>query len=386
MASSENPFAFGHYVEGDFFTDRTEDAKRLLSNLTHGINTILISPRRWGKSSLVRKVIASSKYTHPDVRFVMVDIFACKSEYEFYKMLASAVMKQTSSKIDELVELGKRFLSNISPKFSFGSDPMTDFSVSFEWSPKDGTEEEILQLPEKIAKEKGIRIVVCIDEFQQIMEFQDPLTFQKKLRTVWQQHQQTTYCLYGSKRHMMLKMFHDTNCPFYRFGELMFLQKISRKDWISFICHRFEITGKHITENQAEQIYELTEGISTYVQNLSWIVWYKAESAVQNKHIEEALNDLIAQNRVFFQRDIESLTGLQKNFLVAMANGVTSGFTKQNTILKYNLVNSANIQLAKKSLSTKEFIDYDETSIQFNDPIFKLWIERNIKVISILDI
>ena len=54
MASSENPFAFGHYVEGDFFTDRTEDAKRLLSNLTHGINTILISPRRWGKSSLVK--------------------------------------------------------------------------------------------------------------------------------------------------------------------------------------------------------------------------------------------------------------------------------------------------------------------------------------------
>lgn len=385
MAINDNPFAFGHYVEGDFFTDRVEDARRLESNLTHGINTILISPRRWGKSSLVRKVIENSKTTRSDVRFALVDIFACKSEYEFYRMLASAVVKQTSSKIEEWVELAKRFLSNISPKFSFGSDPMNDFSISFEWNPKDGTEEEILRLPEKIAREKGIRVVVCIDEFQQIMEFDDPITFQKKLRTAWQQQQQTTYCLFGSKRHMMLKMFNGPDRPFYKFGDMIFLQKIPKEYWIRFICQRFEETGKHITEEQAGRICDITEGISSYVQHLSWIVWYKASPVVQNKDISEAVDELLAQNRVFFQRDMEQLTGLQKNFLVAMANGVSEGFTKQSVIRKYNLGNSSNIQVAKNSLSTKEFIDYDETFIQFNDPMFKLWIKRNMKVISILE-
>ena len=150
MMIIENPFVFGRAAEGTYFTDRTEDAKRLSANLTHSINTILISPRRWGKTSLVKKVI--SETDRPDIKFVFIDIFDCKSEYDFYHSFANEIVKQTSSKIDEWVETAKTFLSNISPKFSFGTDPMNDFSLSFEWSPKDNTEKEILQLPQKIAQ------------------------------------------------------------------------------------------------------------------------------------------------------------------------------------------------------------------------------------------
>ena len=137
----ENPFVFGKSDEGTYFTDRAEDAKRLHANLTHGINTIIISPRRWGKTSLVKKVI--EEIDRSDIKPVFIEIFQCKSEYEFYHAFASAVIKQTSSKLDEWVETAKTFLSNISPKFSFGSDPMNDFSLSFEWSPKDDTESDI---------------------------------------------------------------------------------------------------------------------------------------------------------------------------------------------------------------------------------------------------
>ena len=78
----ENPFVFGKAAEGSYFTDRKEDARRLTANLTHGINTILISPRRWGKTSLVKKVI--SDIDSPDIKIVFVDVFQCKSESEFY--------------------------------------------------------------------------------------------------------------------------------------------------------------------------------------------------------------------------------------------------------------------------------------------------------------
>ena len=123
----ENPFVFGRAAEGPYFTDRNEDAKRLNANLTHGINTILISPRRWGKTSLVKKVIEGIH--HKDVKIVFVDIFQCKSEYEFCRTFATAIIKQTSSKLDEWVEFAKTLLSNVSPKFSFGSDPLNDFSI-----------------------------------------------------------------------------------------------------------------------------------------------------------------------------------------------------------------------------------------------------------------
>ena len=128
--ASVNPFLFGKAVVGDYFTDRQEDAKRLTSNLTHGINTIIISPRRWGKTSLVKKVI--SEFDHSSIKPIFIDIFQCKSEYEFYHAFANAVIKQTSSKIDEWVEMAKQFLSRISPKFSFGPDPMNDFTFFFD--------------------------------------------------------------------------------------------------------------------------------------------------------------------------------------------------------------------------------------------------------------
>ena len=370
----ENPFVFGRAAEGPYFTDRNEDAKRLNANLTHGINTILISPRRWGKTSLVKKVIEGIH--HKDVKIVFVDIFQCKSEYEFCRTFATAIIKQTSSKLDEWVEFAKTLLSNVSPKFSFGSDPLNDFSISFEWNPKDDTEIEILKLPERIATKKGLRLIICLDEFQQIAEFTDSVSFQRKMRSVWQHQQQITYCMFGSKKHLMENIFNDKSMPFYKFGDMMFLKKIPTTEWVPFICAKFSETGKVITEQQAARICEVTENLSSYVQHLSWLVWYKAEKVVQNKMVEDAINDLLEQNKVFFQREIEQLTEHQMNFLIALANGVTTGFSRKEVINKYRLESSANIQSIKKSLIKKDLIDVDGQTVNFDDSLFKLWIKR----------
>ena len=370
----ENPFVFGRAAEGRYFTDRIEDARRLSANLTHGINTILISPRRWGKTSLVKKVINETDCS--DSKFVFIDIFDCKSEYDFYHSFANEIVKQTSSKIDEWVETAKSFLSNISPKFSFGTDPMNDFSLSFEWSPKDNTEKEILQLPQKIAQKKNLRLIVCLDEFQQIADFSDSITFQKKLRSVWQHQQEVTYCMFGSKKHLMENIFNEKSMPFYKFGDMMFLKKIPTEEWVPFVCDKFRETGKTISEEQVSKICELTENLSSYVQHLAWIVWYKSDKVVRNKDIDDAVNDLLEQNKVFFQREVEQLSEFQLNFLKALANGVSSGFSRKEIIKKYRLESSANVQSVKKSLLKKGIIDIDEQTVTFDDSIFKLWMQR----------
>lgn len=370
----KNPFVFGKAVEGVYFTDRTEDAKRLSANLTHGINTVLISPRRWGKTSLVKKVMG--EMDNREIIPVFIDVFQCKSEYEFYHAFATAVVRQTSSKLDEWVETVKMFLANISPKFSFGSDPMNDFTLSFEWSPKDDTELDILQLPEKIAQKKGVRIVVCIDEFQQVADFSDSLKFQKKLRSVWQHQQNVTYCMFGSKKHLMENIFNDKGMPFYKFGDMMFLKKIPTDEWVAFICAKFRETGKVISEEQATRICEATENLSSYVQHLAWVVWYKSDKVVANKDVSDAIDDLLEQNKVFFQREVEQLSEHQLNFLRALANGVTSGFSRKEVIKKYRLESSANIQSVKKALLKKDLIDIDGQELSFNDSLFKLWLKH----------
>lgn len=371
---TENPFVFGKAVEGSYFTDREEDAKRLTANLTHGINTTLISPRRWGKTSLVKKVISEIK--RPDIKTVFIDIFQCKTEYEFYRTFSTAVIKQTSSKLEEWVEMAKAFLSHIAPKFSFGTDPLNDFSLSFEWESKDGTEQEILQLPEKIAQKKGIRLVVCLDEFQQISSFAGSANFQKKIRSVWQHQQNVTYCMFGSKKHLLENIFNDKSMPFYKFGDIMFLKKIPTEEWISFIRGKFESTGKSISTAQIVKICEATENLSSYVQHLAWIVWYKSDKEVSDKNVEDAIDDLLEQNKAFFQRECEQLSDFQLNFLRALSHGITTGFSRKEVIDKYRLESSANVQSIKKALQKKDLIQIDGQEVSFNDSLFKLWLSR----------
>ena len=161
MIMENKPFVFGVATSGDNFTDRKKETARLLSNFRHGVNTVLISPRRWGKTSLVRKVCRLAQ--SDTLKVVYLDIFSCRSEREFYDAFASAVLKQTSSKLEEWMENARLFLSRISPKISLGAEPMTDFSISLELNPKADDVDDILQLPEKIAQKKGIDVVVCID-------------------------------------------------------------------------------------------------------------------------------------------------------------------------------------------------------------------------------
>lgn len=371
---TENPFVFGKAAEGTYFTDRKEDAKRLMTNLTHGINTILISPRRWGKTSLVKKVMSDNR--SPLHKQVFVDVFQCKSEFDFYQTFMTAVIKQTSSKIDEWIEMAKTFLSSISPKFTFGPDPMSDFSITFDWNPKSNAIEEILQLTERIAEKKNVHLIIYIDEFQQVAEFSDTTTFQKKLRSVWQHQQQVTYCMFGSKRHLMEHIFNSKSMPFYKFGDMIFLKKIPASEWVPFICTKFHDSGKLISEELALKICGISDNLSSYVQHLSWIVWYKSGDVVTEDDITNATDDLLEQNKVFFQREVEQLTELQMNFLHALADGVSTGLTTKEILKKYRLESSANVQVIKKALQKKDIIDIDGSQISFDDPLFKLWISR----------
>lgn len=333
---------------------------------------------RWGKTSLVKKVC---KLAESDNRkIVYLDIFSCRTEQDFYKAFATAVLKQTSSRLDEWIENTKLFLSRISPKISMGTDPLNDFSISFELNPKDDSETDILKLPEKITKEKGIQIVVCIDEFQQISEFEDSKTFQKKLRTAWQHMESVSFCLFGSKKHLMNTLFEKKNLPFYKFGDVMYLPTISTKDWILYIRERFNATGKQISEELAGKVCTAVENHSSYVQQLAWLLWIHTDKTATDSEFNAALEDLLDQNSILFQRETENLSAYQINFLKALANGVSNGFSSQHILQQYRLGSSANITRLKTALQQKELIEIENGNIYIADPVFKLWFKKEIPV------
>jgi len=368
------PFIFGKATSGDNFTDREKESSRLLSNFNNGINTILISPRRWGKTSLVKKVCKSVQ--SDKLKVVYIDIFSCRSDREFYDALASATLKQTFSKFEEMIENARIFLSRINPKFTIGPDPMSDFSVSLALNEKSSDVDEILQLPEKIAQRKGLSIVVCIDEFQQIAEFKDSKTFQKRLRSVWQLQKAVSYCLFGSKKHLMNELFEKKSLPFYKFGDVIFLSKISTEDWISYICERFESTGKHISKELAERICMAVENHSSYVQQLAWLLWVHTQKEATEQDFMEAHQDLIDQNRALFEKQTERLSTYQMNFLRALVDGIHNEFTTQEVLQKYQLGSSANVSIVKQALTKKELIETEDKKIYLADPVMRLWLKQ----------
>ncbi|HSZ25226.1 MAG TPA: ATP-binding protein [Cytophagaceae bacterium] len=369
------PFIYGKIATGQDFTNRIKETKKLLSNFSSLTNTILISPRRWGKSSLVMGAAAKMAVKDKKVKFCFIDLYNVKSEEEFYQLLSQEVLKVTSGKMEEAINSTKKFLSQFIPKLSFGSDALQELTLGLNWSEVSKQPDEILDLAEKLAKEKKMRIIICIDEFQNIASFNNPLAFQKKLRAHWQKHQSTSYCLYGSRRHMMMEVFASTSMPFYKFGEIIMLEKITVTDWIPFLRNRFTQTGKQIDPDTAAYLAELVDCHSYYVQQLAQQSWFRTTKKCTKKIVAEAHDELLRQMSLLFQTQTDGLTSTQTNFLKALLEKVTQPSSKEN-LLKYNLGTSANVIRIKEALLNKEIIDTQEERIYFMDPVYECWLRK----------
>lgn len=369
-----NLFVFGKTVSGNAFTDREKDTAKLVSNFQYGVNTFLLSPRRWGKTSLVKK--AKSVAENNKLKIVYVDVHLCRSREEFCERFASAVLTQTANKMEEWVENAKTFLTRFSFGVNASADPSSEMTLKLQIMPQEQSMEDLLQLPERIAKRKKINVVVCIDEFQQIGFFPNSSQFQTELRSVWQHHELTSYCLFGSKKHMMETFFDDSSKPFYKFGDIIYLQRIPVEYWVKYITDKFNHEGKNITAKQTTWIVDQVEGNSSYVQQLSWYVFQRTTKEVDNNILAEALTELVEQCVDVFEARTESLTAYQMNFLRCIADGNHTGLSSAKNISKYNLGSSSNVVIIKKSLLEKDLISVEKKEIFLSDPVMGIWLKR----------
>ncbi len=309
------------------------------------------------------------------LRFCFIDLFNIRTEEEFYEALATTVIKSSSNKWEQWVENAKKYFQRLTPRFNIGSDPTTDFSLSLDWAEVRKNPDEILDLPEQISRDKKLRIVICIDEFQNISFFRDPLQFQKKIRSHWQRHQETAYVIYGSKRHMMTEIFNHPSMPLYKFGDTIMLEKIQSSYWVSHIQNEFMRTGKTISEDLAGRVSLLMEDHPYFVQQLAYEVWNLTDHHCNEEVVEQALTDLLTKNTILYLRDLDNLTNMQINFLKALCKDVRQ-FSASTVLAEYRLGTSGNVNRIKTALVSKEIIDIFPGKIDFLDPLYKIWFKR----------
>lgn len=367
-------FIFGKPVEGNFFTDREAEAKRLAANFMGGVSTFLLSPRRWGKTSLIKKVM--TQVQSDELKVVFVDVFKCKSPIDFAETVASAVLSQTATKTEEFLENAKAFLGRINFGVNLSPDPLSAVDIKLGLSDDRSDISNALSMPERIAQKKNVRLLVCIDEFQQIGEFPDTETFQKELRTIWQHQANVTYCLFGSKKHMMETLFDTPEKAFFKFGDIIYLKTIPFGYWYEYISKRFEGAGKKITEEQIRHICETVQYHSSYVQQLCWYVYLSSSGVVTEEDINYGIEELICQNSSLFESWTENLVANQMRLLRAVADGLHDGLSSADVIRRYRLVSSANVVAVKKSLLDKNLLYSDNGKLYLTDPVMGMWLKR----------
>ena len=374
MAKRNSPFLIGKTATGGTFIDRTWERERLAINFRSGINSILISPRRWGKSSLVKQVALDMK-KEPKIRFAFMDLFHVRSEEEFLERMAEAVFKALAGTLEERMRDVKTFIRGVIPQVGFGADSQSEFTLKLSWPDGQRNIQELLDMPERMAKSKKVRLVLCIDEFQNIAQLPDPKGFQKVLRASWQHHQHVCHVIYGSKRHMMLDIFTKSNMPFYKFGDVTFLNKIPSTDWVTFILKRFAGTKKKITPEAANWIVDEMESHSHHVQLLSHACWTLTSDLCDLQLAKQALEDLMDQHDPLYHRLVDDLSTPQLNYLRALLNGVERMYSAE-TLRTYGLGTSGNVKRVINALEQKEILDFVGTNSTWIDPMFRHWLEK----------
>ncbi len=196
------------------------------------------------------------------------------------------------------------------------------------------------------------------------------------MRGIWQLQNNASYCLFGSKKHLLANLFQSKKMPFYQFGDILFLQSIPTEDWIPFIREKFEEKGMGISDAIIEKICSTVQNQSSYVQQLAWNVMLNTTKKADEATLETAIEDLLNQNSLLFLKQIESLTAYQMNFLKAVAKGTHTDFTSKEVLSTYDLGSKSNVSRIKAVLAQKELIEKAPDGTVLIDPVFELWFAK----------
>ena len=376
----KNPFYYGQEVSGEYFTDRGQEIKTLLADLRRGQNVIIFSPRRYGKTSLIKKVLAILEKQR--ILVFYVNLYAATTKRKFIDIYAQAVARGARGKIQTVVDSLKIILPRLIPKVVIKGEGTMDFEFDYGRKVESLSPilEDLYESIEKYAKAKKRRAVVVFDEFQEILNLEDD-EIERTMRSSVQSHKDTTYVFMGSKRHLIEKLFEDANRPFYKSGRLFPLGKISKDDFAAFMREKFSVGRINLSTEIIAQILNISECHPFYTQMLCSVIWDRCsgKKSITEEDVLQAAEELIAREAEIYFNIWDSLVMKQRLFLEAMVLGDGNGnIFSQEFCRKYELGAPSNVQKMVKSLIKKGLIEKENGRLIISDIFFKQWISKTI--------
>ena len=368
-----NPFQFGKVVRDKQFCNRQRELRDLISAIKSGNSLWLYSPRRFGKTSLVVNAFSSIE----DVKTVYFDLFNVRDNREFatkYLNILTRELFTWKHGVTSILKKLSAYLKNVTPTVSL--DAMGNPSIGIDIKPKElqQTIELILELPQKLNYPKSI--CIAFDEFQEV-ERLDPF-LKNIMRSVFQHQQNVSYIFLGSKESLMNAIFSNAKSPFFQFGDKMNLDPISGSDLTSYIKLMFNETGLPIQQSTIENILQLSECHPHYTQYTAYVAWDLVYQDIPlNDDFKDVwLSRIIESQSDAFRTIYEQLNANQRKVVYALSDLDGQSILSNDTMIKYNLPPKSTINTALNSLLQKTLILRSRGFYKFENPIFKIWINR----------
>ena len=364
-----NPFILVGDIPAPYFCDRQQEIARLIKGIHGGENICLVSPRRMGKSKLVKHCsllpeIADNYY------FFYVDLLHTSSLRDFAFTFGRCVFDVLQSKGEKFV---RQFLSVVqSLTVTMSVDPLSSlpqFGLSLNPDAQlEYTFESIFQYLEKADKP----CVVCFDEFQQIANYPEK-NVEALLRSFIQHMNNAHFIFSGSERHMLEEMFNSSAHPFFNSASYMSLGAIPEEKYVEFVCYHFEQYNKHIDPDLVQLIYSLAESNTYAMQRISHEVFDEllAGETADRQTLTKAVNNIIEAEIPRYARLLSHVPERQQSLLFAIAKeGRVKKIMSGAFLRKYHLSSSSTVQNAIKHLMELDLVTQDDNKQFVVEDIF----------------
>jgi AAA+ ATPase superfamily predicted ATPase len=368
-----NPFSYGTIVKNEHFFDRHEECSKIVSTLANGNNIVLFAPRRYGKTSLVFKVI--EELESKNILCIYFDFMPVFSIESFVVNYLEAIKKKQTN-IQNFIQTFTEVIRNIRPKLTFDMSGNPEFGIDLmEQSISSQTLSEVLDLPQKLSQ-KGKHIVVVFDEFQEITKF-EKFSFESLLRSKIQQ-QNVNYLFLGSKTHLLNEMFNNKKRAFYNSASHIQLNTLPREETVSYIQRQFKGSGININRENSILLIDEAADIPYYIQFLAAEVWQfviNSVHEVNSEIIKICSNKIIEYKQDYYFELFDRQSVLQKKILKALVISGENIFSTQYS-QQFRLSAASSIQKAILVLMENGLIDKTQNTYFISDPFFKRYIQN----------
>ncbi len=368
----ENPFITYGYESAAYFCDRKTETQELVTMLINGNHAALISPRRMGKTGLIRHCFAQKEVQDHYYTF-LIDVYATKNLQDMVYRMGQGIVNRLKPRGQSAIDGFLRFVTSLRTGISFDGQGNASWNLGVgDIKSPNFTLEEIFNY----LKAADRKCIVAIDEFQVIADYPEQ-NVEELMRTYVQDCRNAVFIFSGSQKSMMSEMFSSPARPFYQSVSMMFLKPVALQEYEAFAKGHFEKAGKQIAADVVEAIYDRFDGTTWYLQKVLNQLFATRESVVVSD-VDKAVEQIINQNEEAYQDILYQLTARQRDLLVAVSReGKARQITGSAFVKRHHLSSASSVQKSAQALTEKQLLTHQQGIYEIYDKFMSEWLQKS---------